>query len=134
MLVTKNIVCAFVEFLSVLVTSGQSFAQSCSLSVVDSVNSELSNPGASGLDVLEIDFDNGGAITCTAAGGNANTAFNDRAEISHCQTANPTDLCFVVDKATAITAVNISGPGLAAGGVSPADDNQIDLSAGTYTV
>lgn len=132
---SRKILCVLLlSFLSVLATSGQSFAQSCSLSVVDSVNSELSNSGASGLDVLEIDFDNGGAITCTAAGGNANTAFNDRAEISHCQTENSTDLCFVVDKYTAITAANITGPGLAAGGVSPADDNQIDLSAGTYTV
>ncbi len=121
-------------FSALTVSATSSFAQSCSLADVNTVNTNLTAPLAGGNDVIEIDLDNGGSITCRATSASANTAFNDRAEISHRLTAEPSDLHFVVDRDTAITAVNISGPGLAAGGVSPADDDPVDLSAGTYFV
>ena len=114
-------------------------AQSCSLADVNAVNTLYGTAGNGGADVLRIDFRNVNTISCGRVNGNANNAPNGRVELSHCRNNRPADLCFVVDSTRNngipfMTNVNLSGPGLPAGGISPADDADVDLSAGTYTV
>ncbi len=127
-------------FVAVVASASSALAVSCSVSDIQTVNLLLSLPGAgpptTGLDVLEIDLDQGGNIACGPKTGTTNTVFNDRIEIGQCiATEEPyTDICFASDTTTTgMTSVMLFGPNMGAG-VTPTDDTEIDLEAGTYTV
>ncbi|KAG1702824.1 hypothetical protein GQR58_004314 [Nymphon striatum] len=107
-------------------------AQSCSLAAVNTVNTNLAAPGAGGRDVLRLNF-RPVTIACVPRNGNGGAAPPNRIDISHCP-GRPQDICFVTRLDTRLTAVNITGPGLPGAGVNPANDVEIDLQAGTFTV
>ena len=125
---------------SLLASNDEAQAQapfSCPLSDVQAVNAGLATfPDTSDVDVLIVGTD---VNACRQNTANSTTASNDDLEIGACTTTgpNPQSLCFVGDRGTTspdrLTDFTISGPGIT-GTVTPADDAEIDLSAGTFTV
>lgn len=128
----KISIALFFVFFGVTVFASPSMAQSCSLAAVNTVNTNLAAPGAGGVDVLRINL-NPVPINCISRNGAAGAAPGGRIDISHCP-GRPQDICFVTDLNANLTALNITGPGLPGAGVNPADDVEIDLQAGTFTV